>query len=599
MTEPTPTIDSRKLKENLEKLEELNQRFLNVLAQKKPSNPATLGPGHEFFSDTLTSIMQDSINNPARLFELQVSYWGESLQNWIRLKESMFLASETQHASKNSPHSTSLGGDFWKTNPLFKLVKEQYETNAAAVRRALTDIDGLDDAQRQRLAFFSGQIVEMMSPANFLATNPEALERAASTGGESLVRGLENLVRDLEHNDGELLVTLADRDAFSVGDNLATSQGDVVYRNELFELIQFSPTTEKVHRIPLLIVPPWINKYYILDLKPENSLIGWLVNRGFTVFIMSWVNPTERHRDIGMDAYASDGCLTAINEVKKITEENKVNVVGYCIGGTLLALVLAYMSRTRNQSVRSATFFTTLTDFTELGELSVFVENDFLAGIESEVERRGYLPSLFMSRTFSFMRANDLVYAPAVRLYLMGEAPPAFDLLYWNGDSTNLPARMTVEYLRRLCQRNEFATQGFDLLGEKVTLRDVRHPLFAIACETDHIANWPGSYRGIVSMASRDKTFVLSQSGHIAGIVNPPSRDRYGYYTADKLARTASQWQANATFNEGSWWRLWGDWLARRSGAMIDSSAMTGGKTPSLGTAPGTYVLASHSASGA
>lgn len=592
MTDSNPSIDATKLKENLEKLEELNQRFLNVLSNKQPSNPATLGPGHEFFTETLSSVMQDTINNPARIFELQVSYWGESLQNWIRLKESMLQQSD-EDGVKTSQRMKSFSSEHWETNPLFKLVKEQYLTNANAVRRALTELDGIDERQRQRLEFFSRQIVEMMSPANFLATNPEALERAASTGGESLVRGLENLVRDLERNDGELLVTLADTEAFSVGENLATSQGNVVYRNDLFELIQFSPATEKVHCTPLLIVPPWINKYYILDLKPENSLIQWLVEQGFTVFIMSWVNPTEAHRNIGMDSYASNGCLAAVREVKKITGENKINIVGYCIGGTLLALVLAYMNKTNDKSIRSATFFTTLTDFTELGELSVFVENDFLEGIESEVAERGYLPSLFMSRTFSFMRANDLVYGPAVRSYLLGEAPPAFDLLYWNGDSTNLPARMTIEYLRRLCQRNEFATQGFELLGETVTLRDIRHPLIAIACENDHIANWPGSYQGIKAMGSRDKTFVLSQSGHIAGIVNPPARDRYGHYTSERLAPTAAEWRKTAIFNEGSWWRLWRGWLSRRSGAKIDAATRSGNEAAALAAAPGTYVRAS------
>ena len=591
MNEPAGGMDAEKLGANLQKLDELNQRFLKVLANRKPSNPAMLGPGQDFFSDTFATAMRDSMANPARIFEQQVSYWGESLQNWMRLQEQ--VGAQTEGGKKDPPKKDNrFRSEQWESSPFFKLVKDQYLTNSNAVRRAVGEMDGVDERQRQRLDFFSRQIVEMMSPANFLATNPEALERAAATEGESLVRGLENLVRDLERNDGELLVTLADTEAFSVGGNLATSKGEVVFRNELFELIQFTPSTEKARRIPLLIVPPWINKYYILDLKPENSFIRWAVEQGLTVFVVSWVNPTEAHRDVGMDSYASDGCLTAVREVKRITGEKQINAVGYCIGGTLLALVLAYMSKTGDKSIRSATFFTTLTDFAELGELGVFIENDFLEAIEGEVAEKGYLPSIYMSRTFSFMRASDLVYGPAVRSYLMGEAPPAFDLLYWNGDSTNMPARMTVEYLRRLCQRNEFGSTGFEILGETVTLRDVKHPLIAIACETDHIANWPGSYRGIAQMGSRDKSFVLSESGHIAGIINPPSRDRYGHYTGNSIPKSEAEWRGNAKFNEGSWWRLWGEWISRRSGAMIDAR-QPGGGTATLGPAPGQYVLAS------
>ncbi len=591
MTETAGAIDADKLNANLQKLEELNRRFLNVLAKRKPSNPAMFGPGQEFYSDAFTAVMRDSIANPARLFEQQVSYWGESLQNWMRLQESP--VNQTDGAENEAAKQDSrFQSGHWDASPFFKLVKEQYLTNSSAVRRAVEEMGGIDERQRRRLEFFSRQIVEMMSPANFLATNPEALERAVATEGESLVRGLENLVRDLERNDGELLVTLADTEAFSVGGNLATSEGEIVFRNELFELIQFSPLTERAHRIPLLIVPPWINKYYILDLKPENSFIRWTVEQGFTVFVVSWVNPTEAHREVGMDSYASDGCLAAVRQVKTITGEERINAVGYCIGGTLLALVLAYMSKTGDKSIRSATFFATLTDFSELGELAVFIENDFLEAIENEVADKGYLPSIYMSRTFSFMRASDLVYGPAVRSYLMGEAPPAFDLLYWNGDSTNMPARMTVEYLRRLCQQNQFGGEGFEIFGETVTLGDVRHPVMAVACETDHIANWPGSYRGIAAMGSRDKSFVLSQSGHIAGIINPPSRDRYGHYTCASVPASASEWRENARLNEGSWWRSWGEWLSRRSGAMIDARRPEGNGTAGLGPAPGEYVLA-------
>lgn len=587
------TFDAEKLSANLQKLEELNQRFLKVLSNRQPPNPNSLGPGQDFLSETLSSIIQNSMENPMKIYEQQVTYWGESLQNWMRLQEYLVNQGESEEDCDNPTRKESrLKSEEWESNPFYKLVKDQYLTNANAAQRAIKEMEGVDDHQRQRLEFFSRQIVEMMSPANFLATNPEALKRAAETEGDSLVRGLENLVRDLELNDGELLVTLADPDAFSVGENLATSKGEVIFRNELFELIQFAPSTEQTYRIPLLIVPPWINKYYILDLKPENSLIRWAVEQGFTVFIVSWVNPTAEHKDIGMDDYASLGLLTAVEEVKKITGEKQINAVGYCIGGTLLSLVLAYMAKTGNKSIRSATLFTTLTDFSELGELAVFIDNDYLSAIEQEVAVKGYLPSIFMARTFSFMRATDLVYGPAIRSYLMGEAPPAFDLLYWNGDSTNMPAKMTVEYLRRLCQQNEFATSGFEIMGEIVRVKDIRHPIIAIACEKDHIANWSGCYKGFATMSSSEKTFILSQSGHIAGIINPPSRNRYGHYTSIGFPNTAEEWRKKGQFTEGSWWHLWGGWLLRRSGKKVKSRQPCQDGQKSLGSAPGTYVLA-------
>ncbi len=591
MSESFTPDNADKLSANLQRIEELNRRLLNALAHKKPVKPELQGPGHDFFAKSAMALMSDAITNPARLIEQQVGYWGESLKNLSHIYESSEDAEEgSQHPKRDSRFKS----EHWESNPYFRFYKDQYLTNADAVRRYVAELTGVDEKERRRLAFFSRQLVELMSPSNFLATNPEALERAIATEGESLVRGLENLVNDLERNDGELQVTLADPDAFTVGENLATTEGSVVFRNELIELIQYQPRTEKAHRIPFLILPPWINKFYILDLRPENSFIRWVVEQGFTVFVVSWVNPGVENRNIGMETYASTGCLTAIRKVQEITGEAQINAAGYCIGGTLLALVLAYLSKTNDRSVRSATFLTTLTEFTDLGELELFVSDSFLAGIKAEVQEKGYLPSLFMSRTFSFMRASDLVYGPAVRAYIMGDRPPAFDLLYWNGDSTNLPARMTVEYLCRLCRGNEFANEGFELLGETVKLKDVRQPLTAITCETDHIALWTSSYTGITRMGSRDKTFILSQSGHIAGIVNPPAKNRYGHYVNTELPKSSVEWREGAEFKSGSWWTRWRQWLARRSGAKIAARRPGDNGAEILCPAPGTYVLAKN-----
>lgn len=581
--------DVENLKQNLERIEVLNNRFLAALAKKKATRPEMMAPGQEFYMKAMTAYMSSFMGNPSKVLEQQVNYWGKSLELWMNLQGSGDQAggSGSSGAAKTDRRFRS---ELWDSHPFFSLAKQQYLLTGEAVETALEGMEGVNANDKKRIEFFARQIVDMMSPANFLGTNPEALQRALETNGESLVRGLENLVRDVEKSDGELLITLSDPEAFKIGENLASTEGGVVYRNELFELIQYSPRTESVRRIPLLIVPPWINKYYILDLRPDNSFVRWAVDQGFTVFVMSWVNPGPEHRDFGMDSYAETGCMAAIREVLRVTGENQLNAVGYCIGGTLLAMVLAYMGKKGDRSVRSATFLTTLTDFSDTGQMSVFLEEDFVSAIEREVKEKGVLPSHYMSRTFSYMRANDLVYGPAVRSYMMGEAPPAFDLLYWNGDSTNLPGRMAVEYLRGLCKENRFSNGTLDLLGENIALRDVRHPFIAVTCEADHIADWQNSYRGIRHMGSRSKSFILSESGHTAGVINPPTKKKYGHYSRPDMAETAQLWREGAEFYEGSWWTRWAQWLGRRSGAKVVPRQLGGESGKVLCAAPGTYI---------
>jgi len=456
---------------------------------------------------------------------------------------------------------------------------------------AVAQMDNLDTRERQKLDFFSRQIMDMFSPSNFLGTNPQALARAVETDGESLVRGLENLVRDIEANNGDLMVTLADQGAFDVGGNIATTPGKVVFRNHLFELIQYSPTTQTVQEVPLVVFPPWINKFYIMDLRPENSLVKWIVDQGFTLFVVSWINPDASMRDTGVSTYIEDGFLTAIEQVKEICDVPQVNATGYCIGGTTLSLTLALLAQRGDTSVKSATLFTTLTDFSDQGEMSVFLDNDFVDGIAAEVEDNGILDKFFMSRTFSFLRSNDLIYGPAIRHYMMGETPPAFDLLYWNGDGTNLPGRMAIEYLRGLCQKNQFADGGFEVCGARLQLSDIVVPVCAVACETDHIAAWAQSYRGVQQMTDADRHFILAESGHVAGIINPPQRNKYGYYTQKSLAQSPEDWQSSATYTKGSWWPAWKDWLMLQSGESLKARKPKSPKGLKLSNAPGQYVL--------
>jgi polyhydroxyalkanoate synthase len=578
-----------KFTENLKKVEELSLRLQKVMANHQAHNKALDGPDGEIFSKAIQGYWAEAMQNPAKVFEHQMAYWSETMKHFVAAQHALTAKGMTAPEDTSAP-DRRFSNPLWDTHPYFNFVKQQYLINAQALRQAVADVADMEDADKNRLNYFTGQIIDMMAPTNFLATNPDALERAIETEGQSLVQGLENLIQDLEAGNGELVVKLADDKAFEIGRNIGTTPGKVVFRNHMMELIQYAPTTKEVFETPLVIFPPWINKFYILDLKAQNSLVKWITDQGYTLFIVSWVNPDASMRDIGMGDYIQDGYLAAIDQIKAITGAPQVNAVGYCIAGTTLALTLSLLKQRKDTSVKSATFFTALTDFSDQGEFSPFLTDDFIDGIEAEVAQKGILPSAIMARTFSFLRSNDLVYGPAIKSYMMGETPPAFDLLFWNGDGANLPAKMVMEYLRGLCQDNKLASGGFDLLGHKLTLRDIDLPLCAVACETDHIAAWKDCYRGVQQMAAKDKTFILTQSGHIAGIVNPPSKMKYGHYTHDDLGLDHQDWRHEADFTEGSWWPRWEKWLRPQSGEQIPARKIGESGQKILGDAPGTYV---------
>ncbi|QMU56885.1 MAG: class I poly(R)-hydroxyalkanoic acid synthase [Boseongicola sp.] len=579
-------VDLERLNDNLARIEELSQRMTEAMSRKNPTNPGLEGPGQDLYAKAAGAYFSEMAANPAKLMEQQVGYWGKALQHYAEVQQNLSKGS-LESVEDTQTKDRRFADPMWETNPFFNFIRQQYQMSAEAVTETVEALDDLEDQDKKRLRYFSRQIIDMMSPTNFLGTNPTALNKALETNGQSLVDGLENLVRDLETNDGEMAVTLADKSAFTVGENIASTDGSVVFRNEIFELIQYAPLTETVHKIPLIIFPPWINKFYVLDLKPKNSFIRWAVEQGYTVYVVSWKNPDASYRNFRLDDYVDKGYLTAIEQVKAITGEKQVNAIGYCIAGTTLSLTLGVLQKRGDKSVKSATFFTTLTDFSDQGEVGVFLSNDFVDSIEAE----GILDKKIMSRTFSFLRSNDLIYGPAIRSYMLGEAPPAFDLLYWNGDGTNLPGTMAMQYLRGLCQENRFATEGFEILGETVRLSDVKIPLCAIACETDHIAAWDTSYRGIQQMGSKSKTFLLSESGHIAGIINPPSKKKYGHYTNDDWALAPEDWRESADFHEGSWWPKWDEWLSSRSGKQVPARTPGAKKAyPVLCAAPGKYV---------
>ncbi|MGH1415001.1 MAG: PHA/PHB synthase family protein [Pelagimonas sp.] len=578
-----------RMEANLTKIEELQQRLVAALT-KKQQIPASLnGPEATLYAKAGQSYWQEAMQNPAKLIEQQVQYWGQTMQHFAEAQKA-FASGKMAAPENTGPKDRRFANPLWNTNPYFNFIKQQYQINGEAIRKAVESIEDLDATEKRRLRYFAQQITDMLAPTNFFATNPDALERAIQTDGESLVKGLENLVADVEANQGELIVRLVDETAFEVGGNIATAEGKVVYRNRMMELIQYSPTTEKVHEIPIVLFPPWINKFYILDLKEKNSMIRWIVDQGYTLFVVSWINPDEAYSDVGLEDYIEEGYLTAFNIAREICGTEQVNAVGYCIAGTTLSLTLSLLKKRKQKVVKSATFFTTLTDFSDQGEFTPFLQNDFIDGIEEEIDNKGMLSSFIMARTFSFLRSNDLIYGPAIKSYMMGETPPAFDLLYWNGDGANLPGKMTMQYLRGLCQRNEFSNGTFELFGETLSLKDVDVPLMSIATETDHIAAARDVYRGVQQMGSRSKTFVLGESGHIAGIVNPPSKVKYGHFLNDDLSADFDSWRNAATQHEGSWWPQWGAWLKKRSGKQVTARAPGDSTYKALAPAPGTYV---------
>ncbi|MBM2577772.1 class I poly(R)-hydroxyalkanoic acid synthase [Jannaschia sp. Os4] len=587
--DPTDGAALERLNANLSRVDELTKRLVAALGRREAHDPGLQGPGADLYARAMAAYWAEMAANPGKMIERQVGYWGRALREAFDAQQAMLGARDPEVApSKDKRFKDPL----WSEHPYYAHLRRQYEIGAEAVRDAVADLSGLDASEARRVQFFSQQIVDLFSPTNFLATNPEAMRRAVETEGASLVTGLENLVRDIEANQGDWLVTLSDPDAFELGENLATTPGEVVFRNRMIEVIQYAPRTDEVRATPIVLFPPWINKFYILDLKPQNSLVRWIVEQGYTLFVVSWVNPDETYADVGMDDYVQEGFLQAMDVAREITGEGQVNAVGYCIAGTTLSATLALLAKRGDDRVRSATFFTTLADFSDPGEMGVFLGEDFVQGIEREAAQKGFLDKFFMGRTFSYLRARDLVYGPAVKAYMMGEAPPAFDLLHWNGDGTNLPGPMVSRYLRELCVENRLADGGWALCGETVTLGDVDVPLMSIACETDHIAHWRGAFETVKAMGSEDKTFVLSESGHIAGIVNPPSKKKYGHYTRDGRVEGAPEdWFEAATFHEGSWWPRWSAWLAERSGKMVPAREPGSKAHPPICPAPGTYVL--------
>jgi polyhydroxyalkanoate synthase len=454
----------------------------------------------------------------------------------------------------------------------------------------VSGVDGVDPHTHQQAQFYTRQFVNALSPTNFALTNPAVIAAAIETRGENLINGLRNLLEDLERGGGRLSLKMADHKAFKFGENIASSPGKVVFQNDLMQLLQYAPSTPKVHRRPLLIVPPWINKFYILDLKPKNSFIKWCTDQGHTVFVISWVNPGAELAEKSFSDYLLAGPLAALDAVERATGEAIANVIGYCIGGTLTACALAYMAATDDRRVASATLFTSLLDFTDIGDISVFLDDAQLQLADEHMDRLGYLEGRHMADAFNLLRENDLIWFFVINNYLMGREPAAFDLLYWNSDSTCMPANMHSFYLRNMYHRNVLKDAGGIKLAEvPIDLRKIEVPVYFLSTREDHIAPWRATYAG-TQLVSGPVRFVLGASGHIAGVINPPSADKYGYWTGGTLPADPESWLNGATYHRGSWWIDWRKWIARYGGGRVPARQPGDGELAAIEDAPGSYV---------
>jgi len=525
-----------------------------------------------------------------RVFQAQMELWNDYLRLWQHSAERM-LGRQPAPVITPDPTDRRFRHADWNENLVFDFIKQSYLLTARWMQGLVRDVEGLDDKTAKKVDFYTRQFVDAMAPTNFLLTNPEVLRATAQSKGENLLKGLSNLLGDLERGKGRLSIAMTDHAAFEIGKNIALTPGKIVYQTDLMQLIQYDPATPTVHRRPLLIMPPWINKYYILDLRPDNSFIRWAVEEGHTVFVVSWVNPDTELAKKNFADYMVEGPLAALDAIEQATGEREVNVIGYCLGGTLLAATLAYMAAKGDRRIASATYFASLVDFSEPGEIEVFIDEEQLAALERKMNKRGYLAGHEMATTFNMLRANDLIWSFVVNNYLLGKDPFPFDLLYWNSDSTRMPAAMHSFYLRNMYQENKLVRPGgIRLKNVPIDLRRVEIPTYILSAREDHIAPWKSTYAG-TQIYRGPVRFVLAGSGHIAGVVNPPTQTKYGYWTNATNAPMADEWLAGAEAHEGSWWIDWKQWIGAHAGEMVPARKPGDGKLKVLENAPGSYAF--------
>lgn len=527
--------------------------------------------------------------DPAKLLEAQFNLWQDYMALWQ--STTMRLLGDTSAPVAAPPKEDRRFKDnAWSENLLFDFIKQSYLLTASWMQNQAHSVEGIDKHTQAKLDFYTRQFVDAMAPTNFVMTNPEVLRTTIESGGENLVKGLANLLKDLEKGKGQLAISMTDVNAFKIGENVAISQGKVVYQNDLMQLIQYNPATAQVARRPLLIIPPWINKFYILDLSAKNSMVKWAIEQGHTVFMISWINPDASLAQKSFEDYMTEGPLAALDAITQATGEAEFNVLGYCLGGTLLACTLAFLAVKGDERIKSATFLTTLLDFAEPGELSVFIDEEQLQALEQRMNKTGYLEGQSMAMTFNMLRDNDLIWSFVVNNYLLGKDPFPFDLLYWNSDSTRMPAAMHSFYLRNMYLNNNLSKPGgITLRNVPIDLGRINLPAMMVSTREDHIAPWKSTFEG-TKLFAKKPIFVLAGSGHIAGIVNPPAANKYQYWLNPAMPNQADAWLEGASMYPGSWWGEWAKFLTQHSGGQVAARVPGSGKLKAIEDAPGSYV---------
>jgi polyhydroxyalkanoate synthase subunit PhaC len=590
-TKSTPdakAADLNKLAQNFSKIIEQSQRVLQEYLKRQERgdqlpllDPAIVGKSFQEFFDKL-------LKNPEKLIEAQVNFWKNYLDLWQSTSQRL-LGQETQPVIKPPPGDKRFADEQWAENAVFDFIKQSYLLAADSVQGLARQVEGLDDKTARRVQFYTRQFVDAMAPTNFVHTNPTVLKTTLDTSGDNLVKGLQNLLEDLERGRGQLQIKMTDLKAFKPGENIAVTPGKVIFQNELMQLIQYDPSTPTVHQRPFLFVSPWINKYYIMDMRPKNSMVKWMVDQGFTVFMTSWVNPDERLAHKKFDDYMLS-IVEGMNAIEQATGEREINAAGYCLGGTILLTTLAYLAAKGDQRVQSAICFACMTDFSEPGELEVFIDEELITLLEKQMGERGYLDGSQMAGVFSMMRANDLIWNFVVNNYLLGKDPYPFDLLYWNSDSTRMPRDMHSFYVRNMYQKNLLREPGgITLAGVPIDLRQIKTPVCFLSAFEDHIAPWTSTYAGTQLVGGPVK-FVLSGSGHIAGVINPASSDKYGFWLNPNTPPKPDDWFKDAVKQDGSWWPDWLAWLQPHAGPQVPARAPGDGKLKPVEDAPGSYV---------
>ncbi|EPY1009648.1 class I poly(R)-hydroxyalkanoic acid synthase [Vibrio vulnificus] len=573
----------------LVKLQETNQQWWQDFEVGKAAvnSPLNKAMQEVNFEDT-AKFFEKAANQPQAILQLQTQWWEQQLQIW----QNVALSGNTQSIIEADKGDKRFSNEAWQSEAMYSFIKQSYLLFSKTYMDTIDAIEGLDEKTKERISFFSRQAINALSPSNFIATNPELLKLTIEKNGENLLTGMELLREDVESSADILKIRMTSNNAFRIGEDIATTAGDIVFQNDLFELIQYRPLTEQVNATPLLIVPPFINKYYILDLTAKNSMVRWLLEQGHSVFMMSWKNPGKAQANVEFGDYVTEGVVKAVTAIEEITGQEQINAAGYCIGGTVLACTVGYYAAKRmKKRIKSATFFTTLLDFSQPGEVGAYINDTIISAIELQNNAKGYMDGRSLSVTFSLLRENSLYWNYYVDNYLKGSSPVDFDLLYWNSDSTNVAAATHNFMLRELYLNNKLVQdKGVKIGGVWIDLDKIRIPSYFISTKEDHIALWQGTYRGALNMGG-NKTFVLGESGHIAGIVNPPAKNKYGFWVNDNLDESADEWLSNAQHKEGSWWTHWDQWLAQFNPDEKVLPYRQGSEAnPVIDIAPGQYV---------